>query len=317
MQIEILFEQLLILAILAGVGVIAAKAGVMSSEGKDLLSRVIYNITLPLMLFTNFSALDFDMRLLENTLLTMVLAFFSMVLSFLIGWLAAKAFKIKGTEGDVFTTQMIFGNIVFLGYPLVFSLYGEEGLLYASGFQLISNILLYTLGVILLTKGNGKTIGKSMMHVINPNTIAIVAGFIVFLLPFKIPLFLQKSLGGLGGTTVYLSMIYIGAMMYHSKIRGLIFRKSIYILSSIKLLVVPLLLALIFILAGTFADGGLNTLVLSVVVLQSAMPAMTIVIILARIYGSDDKMATANVFVSTLLSVVTIPIVLFVIERYL
>ena len=317
MHIEILLEQILILAVLVVAGVIGAKSRIITVEGKDNLGKLIFNITLPLLLFTNFSLLEFTPSLLQNTILSMALAAFSLFLALFVGWLAARAAGIKGDEGAVFKAQITFGNIVFLGFPLIYSLYGAEGLLYATAFQLVSNIMLYSVGVILLTRGKEKSIGRSLLRIFNPNTIAIVLGFLVFLFSVEIPSFMEKSLSGLGGTTIYLSMVYVGAMMFHSSIKGLILRKSVILLSLLKLIVIPVLLTSVLVLLGSAISGGLNPLVVSIVVLESAMPSMTIIIILARIYGSDDSMAMANVFVSTLISIVTIPAVLFMIDRFI
>ena len=210
-----------------------------------------------------------------------------------------------------FKTHSVFGNTIYLGYPVVYALFGEEGLLYASMLQLVSTILMWTLGVVMLSAGNGIPIRKSMLKVFNINTYAIVAGLVMFLAGMKLPEFLMNSLGGLGSTNTYLSMIYIGAMMYHGDIRGLFGKGLVYILTFNKLLLVPLLLLGVFMVLPVWTGYQPDKLVLSVLLVETSMPCMANIIILAKVFGADERLATANVFVSTILSIITLPFILY------
>jgi predicted permease len=144
------------------IGAIAGKFKVLTPASKDMLSKVIFNISLPLMLFTNFLKLDTTPRLLTNSFTVVSITGFVILLMLFVGWLTTIIFKIKGGEGAVFRTHSMFGNIIFLGFPLITALYGAEGLLYASMFQLISNIIMWSLGVVVLNHGNGTSWKKSL-----------------------------------------------------------------------------------------------------------------------------------------------------------
>lgn len=211
----------------------------------------------------------------------------------------------------MFITHSVFGNIIYLGYPVVHALFGDEGLLYASMMQLVSNVLMWTLGVVLLSSGNGTPVGKSMLKVFNINTFAIIIGLVMFLAGIKLPEVLMKSLGGLGNSNTYLSMIYIGVLMYYGNIRGMVGRKIVYFLTFNKLIAVPVLLAVFFSLLSGFTGYQPDKLVLSVLIIESSMPCMANIIILAKVFGADERLATANVFVSTIVSLLTLPLILF------
>ena len=311
MQTEIILNQILILGVLVLVGVAGSIFKVISSEGKDFLAKVIFNITLPLMLLTNFSRMDITPRLLVNSFSMVGLTFAVMMFMLLIGWLGTVLLQLNNREAAVFKTHSVFGNTIYLGYPVVYALFGEEGLLYASMLQLVSTILMWTLGVVMLSAGNGIPIRKSMLKVFNINTYAIVAGLVMFLAGMKLPEFLMNSLGGLGSTNTYLSMIYIGAMMYHGDIRGLFGKGLVYILTFNKLLLVPLLLLGVFMVLPVWTGYQPDKLVLSVLLVETSMPCMANIIILAKVFGADERLATANVFVSTILSIITLPFILY------
>jgi malate permease and related proteins len=267
------------------------------------------------MLLTNFSRIDITPRLLINSFSMVWMSFAVMMFMLLTGWLGSKLLRLSQSESAIFKTHSMFGNIIYLGFPVVYALFGEEGLLYASMLQLVSNLLMWTVGVVMLSVGNGSSVRQSFLKVLNVNTLAITLGLIMFLTGVKMPEFLMTPLGGLGTSNTYLSMIYMGVMMFHSNIRGMIGNKVVYFLTFNKLLVIPALLIAIFYFIGVFAGFSPDKLVVSVLILQSSMPCMANIIILAKVFGADDSLATANVFVSTILSIVTLPVVLYIMSK--
>jgi len=217
-------------------------------------------------------------------------------------------------EAAVFNTHSMFGNLVYLGFPVISALYGYEGLLYAGMFQLVSNLLLWTAGVLILSQKKNLNIGQRMKHIFNTNTIAILIGFTMFLFSVKIPSVLLKSLSGLGDSTTYLSMLYIGTMMYHSNLKGLMNNKEVYLLAVNKLIIVPVLIIMIFSVLYLFFQVRFDILVISVIVILASMPAMANVVVMAKIFNSDDKLATANVIVTSVFSLITLPLVILLLN---
>lgn len=317
METTIILSQIFILAVVVIIGVIAAKLKVVTPSTKDMLSKVIFNISLPLMIFTNFLKLDATPRLLANSFIVMALSGFVIFFMLLIGWLATRLFKIRGGEAALFKTHSMFGNTIFLGFPLITALYGVEGLLYASMFQLVSNLIMWTIGVVVLTHGNGTSWKKSLIKVLNPNTVATLAGLTFFLLAIKLPGLLVKPLSELGAVSTWLSMLYIGAMLAFSDVGGLMGKKSLYVLSIDRLVIAPAILILIFALSASVFGISTEKLVASVVILEASMPCMASVVIMAKELGADDRLAVGNVFVSTLLSIITLPLVMMAINFFL
>ena len=164
METTIIISQIFILAIVVLIGVIAAKLKVLTIDSKDMLSKVIFNISLPLMLFTNFLKLDATPRLLANSFTVLSVSGFVIFFMLLAGWTVTRIFNIKGREAAVFKAHSMFGNTIFLGFPLITALYGVEGLLYASMYQLVSTIIMWTAGVVILTQGRRKIVEKKHLQ---------------------------------------------------------------------------------------------------------------------------------------------------------
>jgi malate permease and related proteins len=315
MQTEVVITQILMLAIVVFIGAIAAKFKVLTSHTKDLLSKVIFNLSLPLMLFTNFFRLEATPRLIANSLLILAVSGFVIFFLLLVGWISVRLFRMKGAEAAVFKTHSMFGNTIFLGFPLITALYGVEGLLYASMYQLVSTVIMWTAGVIILSHGNGTSWRKSLIKVLNINTIATIAGLLLFIFSVRLPDILIKPMTELGSANTWLSMLYIGAMLYLSNVGGLLKKKSLYLISFNRLIFVPALLISIFYLIITLTGIAPEKLVTSVIILEASMPCMATVVIMAKEFGSDDRLAVGNVFVSTIISIVTLPLVVTALER--
>ena len=306
--------QITMLAIVVLIGVISARSGVLTIHSKDMLSKVIFNISLPLMLFTNFLKLDATPKLIINSFIVLSVSGFVILFMLFAGWIGTRIFGIKGREAAVFKAHSMFGNTIFLGFPLITALYGVEGLLYASMYQLVSTIIMWTAGVVVLTHGNGATWRKSIKRVLNPNTIATMTGLLFFIFSIKLPAVVLKPLSELGAANTWLSMLYIGAMLVLTDVRGLLGKKSIYILSLNRLIIVPLILICIFAVFSVTTGLAPDQLVSSVIILEASMPCMASIVIMAKELGADDHLAVGNVFVSTIISIITLPGVLLAIN---
>jgi malate permease and related proteins len=310
MPLSIILNQIVILSILVIIGVIASKAKVITPVTKELLAKLIFNVTLPSMLLTNFSRIDLTPRLLSNSFQILLLSTMVLLFMLLAGWLTARIMQLKEGAASIFRVHSMLGNIIYLGLPVISALFGKEGLLYGSIFILVSNLLMWTVGVAAIrAEGNIFSV-KNLMRILNINTISIITGFILFLFSVKLPKIVLDSLGGLGGTNTFLSMIYIGTVLYYANVRKMVNNRAVWVLSINRLLIVPALILGVFLLFNSIFPGVIDREVISVLVMQAAMPCMVNVVIMVNILGEDDGVATANVFVSTLLSILTLPLVL-------
>jgi len=317
METRIIISQIFILSVVVLIGVIAGKFRILTLQSKDMLSKLIFNISLPLMLFTNFLRLEVTPRLLSNSLIVLSITGLVILFMLIAGWLATVIFKIRDREAAVFRTHSMFGNTIFLGFPLITALYGVEGLLYASIFQLVSNLIMWTVGVVVLTHGDGTSWKKSLSKVLNPNTVATITGFVFFIFSIKLPALMIKPLFEIGSANTWLSMLYIGSMLFFSNVGGLLGKKSLYILSINRLIIVPSILIVLFAVIAGMSGLTPDKLVISVIILEASMPCMASVVIMAKELGADDHLAVGNVFVSTILSILSLPLVLMAINRFL
>ncbi len=320
-EVDIIIKQILILTLLGITGFAAGRKKFLPEDSHKYISALILKITMPFLIFTTMGNYSFTGETLKNGLFIFLLGAAFILLGGLIALGPCKLMKIRDKTLNIYVAQSMFGNVIFMAYPLLKAMYGDEGIVYAIFFNIANDAILWTLGVYLFNRHNSKKWRDNLSHLVNPNTIAFLGGILMIALKgvFQIEKtiayervwdVLYTAFNGLGHTTIYLSMVFIGLILSNVKITGMteILSKSKYLVySAFKLLIVPVLAILFFRFTGNFFD----VFVKRIVVLQLAMPSSTIVSALALQYDSDYNAATEGIFISTLLSIITLPFIVY------
>lgn len=314
-QFYIIINQISILGILITVGFIAAKFKVIDDSVKSSIARLITKITLPALILISITNLELTGDMLRNGILVLVMAYLFLFLLYFIGIISSRILNLPRLTRDVYVTHFIFGNTVFLGLPLVQALYPDgEGVFYAVLYNMASDTLLYTLGIYLLGRHKTNDGNQRLKNLINSNTIAFAIGVLMLTFRLKLPGIINSSLGSLGSTTIYLSMLFIGATLAGINLKGVYKKYSLIVLSVLKMIITPILVIFIFKFINLLPLLRLNHIAQTVLILFVAMPAMAVVVIFAKDLESDYIYASENMFLSTVFSLITLPLVYFFIE---
>ena len=300
MDIKNVFTQVFILFILILVGYIATKKNLIDSSLTKKLSKLIMNIFLPCMII-NSMQLEYSPTILKKVLLLILISLFIYAISFLIAIIFKAISKSKNDIG-VYQFAILFSNVGFMGYPIVEAILGKDAIFYAAIFNIPFNLLIMTLGVFVICKENNNY-SFSFKSLINPVIISIFIGLSLFILNIKLPYVINRPIELLGNITTPLSMIVIGSMLCLSSISECVRNKKLYIVSFIRLILMPILIY--FILKGIVYDK----LLFSIPIVIVSMPVASNTAILSSEYNANDKLASQLVFMSTLFSIVTIPII--------
>ncbi len=211
-------------------------------------------------------------------------------------------FKFPKNKQQVFRFITIFSNVGFMGYPVLESIYGGIGVFYAAIFNIPFNILVWTVGVMLFT---GEKDFKSMRKALaNPALIAVFIGIILFVFSIKLPMPIETSLKLVGSTTTPISMIIVGSMLAEMKFKDAFSDISVYYAAVVRLLIVPMIIYV------SLKILKVDELLLNICVILQAMPAAVMAAIIAEKYGGDSLLASQCVFITTIVSGITIPIVI-------
>lgn len=300
MDIKNIFIQVLVLFVLILIGYMARKKELMDGDLTTNLSKLVMTIFLPSMII-NSMQLEYDSSMVNKIILLLLISFIMYFVSFLISILLRFIFKSKEDLG-IYQFIVLFSNVGFMGYPVVQAVLGKDAVFYTAIFNLPFNLLVMTLGVFLLCREND-TYSFSTKTLINPVIISIIIGLSLFVLKIKLPQFINQPLELLGNVTTPISMLVIGSMLCSSSALECFKNKKLYIISFVRLIFLPVLIY--FILKGVVSDKML----FSIPIVISAMPAASNTAIMANEYKANEKLASQAVFISTLFSIVTIPMI--------
>ncbi|MCG8411744.1 MAG: AEC family transporter [Bacteroidales bacterium] len=317
MYFSIIVTQILTLTFLAVIGVIATKTKIITEQVKNSISVIVFNITLPALILTSVANLDLSREVLTNSFWVFLISNLGVVLLYLTGKISRRLLHIPGKTGNVHVIHTMLGNVAFLGYPLFSALFpGGEGLFYAVIFHLTQDIYIWTVGVFEFNNSKELKFTDSLKHLLNPNIVAFVIGLFILISGLKIPKLIFDPIYGLGKTTIYMAMLYIGAILAQNTMLSAFRKRSIYVLILNKLILIPLLLLLIINSLSVYFNIQLGDVAKTVVVMQTAMPCMAMVVVLAKKFDSDDIHATENLFLTTVFSLITLPFIYYIIQLF-
>jgi len=298
-----IYEQVGQLFLVILVGFYASKKKILNEEINTGLSSILLNITLPLLIINSFN-LEYNNEMINNIINTFLYSLASFVIVILISHVLY--FKVKANKKQVLKFSTIFSNCGFMGFAIIQTLYGKEGLAYASIFLMIFSILIWSYGIMLFS---GDTKIKSWRKIlINPGIIAVLIGLVLMIFSIQLPVVIQSAMQMVGGMTTPISMIITGSIIAQVSITKEITNIKLYYGVFSKLILVPVVLYLV---ATIFK---INSLPLDVVIICHAMPVAATAPIFSGLYDKNKDFAAFLVFISTLFSIVTIPLILKIIS---
>lgn len=300
MRFEIVLNQVLILFLILLVGYVAAKAKILDSPTIRKLSEILLYVASPMLILNSF-LFEFSMERLTNAG-WVILASGGFFL-FSVGLSKLMFLRFNEKVNPVLRFTAIFSNCGYMGLPMMMALYGEDGVFYGSFYIIMFHITLWTLGVRIFGVGGAQTGGWKKI-LLNPSLIAVYVGMIIFVARIPMPQVVVGAVSAVGNMTMPLSMLIIGAVLSQAKLGTVFNDPKVYLASAVRLVVMPLLALLLARLVG------LPVLPSAVLVTAVAMPAAANITIFAEMFDKDSVFASKCVSVSTLLSILTAPLII-------
>lgn len=309
MDIFQVLNQMMVLFILLAIGYIAGKAGVINQVTNERLTKVVLNVTQPALMLNAMTSVGDDISLREAAicLLASVLFF---VISLLIAFLSTRLMKVKAENVGTFEYIMSFGNVGFMGFPVIKAIFGMEAVFYCSLLNLAFNFIVYSVGIVLMTKQSGRA-KIDPKRFLNAPLISAAIAFLLFLIKFQMPEIVASALDMMGGATTPIAMLILGGALAMMPVKELFGGWRIYVVTFIKLLFIPFITWLVL---GQFLPS--DSTVLHVIVVLAGMPVATNAIMMAIEFGGNQRTVARGIFITTVLCVLTIPLITYVISNY-
>lgn len=300
---NVVVNQVIILFLIMVTGFVATKRDIINQETRKKLSEMLVRITLPAMVIYSYNQ-EFSQELLEKGWIMIVYSFGIHIFAAIISGFIFNKFP-KDTK-NILKFATIYSNCGYMGLPILEALYGKVGIFYASMYITAFNIFTWTNGVMIFTgEKNAKAFKKAL---INPGIIAVFTGMIIFIFSIKLPYPVLKTFEILGTMTTPLSMLIIGSLIADVELKELFSGWALYYISLIRLIVLPL-----FVLVVLKILGINDATLLGACVTTVAMPAAANTAVFAERYNGDAAFASRTVAFTTILSMITIPAILYLI----
>lgn len=301
----ILMQQTAVMFILILFGVFLYKKGVFTKRGGKQLSNFVISAVCPVLIFTSFQK-PMEERLVKGLLMAFLMATLSHIASIA----ASTAIFREKNRGENYAVERfasIYSNCAFLGIPLANSVYGSDGVFFITAYIAMFNIFSWTHGVMVM---KGKMNVKSFLHAVKaPAVIAAVLGAVFFFAGILLPDIIIEPLNYVASLNTPLAMIVSGIMIAQSDLKKALKNGGLYLTSIVKLLAAPLVSMLIFLPLGA------DRIVTYTMIIAASAPTAASTIMFANKYGKNGVYASELFAMTTLLSIVTMPLMLVLAEN--
>ncbi len=297
------FFQMLALLIMIGAGFYMSKKGMLDEHTNSHMSTMLVNVFNPMLIVSSaigaVGQVSKDVLVLGGAIAVGMFALF-----IVIGMFVTPFFDRDPEQRKLFQAMFVFSNMGFIGIPVVSSVLGARYVVYVTEFMLVYSTVFYTYGVALL---NGKFSLASLKSMANPGTFFSVIALCIVVFNIELPGFLKTAVTYLGNVTSPMALVAVGFSLAHSDIRKIFLQPRLYVFSAVKLLILPLLLLPVLRLAVGSTD------LLPLCMIMFGMPAGNLPMIFATERGMDCAVCSAIIIMTTVLCVVTIPVLMAVI----
>lgn len=301
MDIMVVFQTMLKLFLLLILGFVLFKCHIFDEYTNKKISALIVNVASPMLIISSIAGVEGSNK---SIVFLMIGAGILMYIGFIIlGKIINRIFPFPKKDWPVYECMVVFANTGFMGYPVLLDVFGQEAVFYASLIHMAFNFFVYTYAIMCLTKGDDSEFKLNFKQLLTPGIILIFVGIFIYLFDIQLPSVLMETINSVGSLTAPLSMMMIGSSLAVYPIKDSFTDWRSYVFAFVRLMIVPFVTMIMCRLLHIDAYYA------NITIITNAMPVGSMVLMLATQYNANVKIVTRNIVVSTLLSVITIPIV--------
>jgi len=299
-------QSVLSIAVMIALGYYLTRKGLFNEDVSVLFSRLVVNVSLPALMVSNLIT-AFNREKLYSAGKGVIIPFASMLICYAAAIVVAKLIKIKPERRGIFQAMFFASNTIFMGMPVNLALFGEQSTPYVLFYYAANTTLFWTIGIYGISmdkkghKGGILNI-NTLKRIFSPPLLGFMAGMLLVMLELKLPDFIMESCKYIGNLTTPLSLLFIGITFSTINIKDIKLDKDMAALLLGRFVLSPLS---VYVLALVIPIPSLMT---KVFIIQSAMPVITQAALTAKAYGTDYRYAALMVTVTTILSILFIPV---------
>lgn len=292
----VIVGKVAVILILIAVGYVVTKRGWITERGASEITSLLIKIVTPCLIVNSFLGSTDSLKVSEM-LLALAVSALSLGISLAISLVTFR--KEPPERQKVLRFAVIFSNAGFMGIPLVESIVGSKGVIYGSFFVVAFNVICWTYGYSMMSGGAKMNIKTVLL---NPGIIGLIFGLPIYFLKIQLPAILAEPVGFLSNLNTPLAMLVIGSYIARVDLHSFISDMAVYKMAFLRLVAAPALYLLVLMVVRPEPDLLVSSII------QASAPVAANTVLFAVQYHQDSELASKTVAVSTVLSIITIPV---------
>lgn len=305
MSISIILNQMIQLLLIMLLGFILAKTQLMTEGFNKKFTKITLNVSLPALILSSVLKQTGE-RNIKEVLIVFGIAIALYAVLPVISWLFVKLLRIPKEKQGLYMFMGVYGNVGFMGFPIIAAMYGDTAVFYTAIINLIFNLSVFSFGVPIMNYNTGKKSGFSLKNLKTPGIISAMVAILVYFLNIPCPSVIAETTAVVGNLTTPSAMLLIGSTLARIDLKSLFNEFILYPYSLIKQILIPVLFWLVL---RIFVK---DEFIVGIVVILAAMPVANTAVLFATEYGHDNVLAAKGVFLTTIMSIITVPLIVYI-----
>lgn len=305
-DIVVISNQMIKLFLIICVGFMLYRIKLIDEEFRHKLTKLLLNVTMPALMLSSVMKEEnsHDMgRVLEMFGLSIVI--FAIALP-IISMIIVKILPISKKQQGLYMFMNSFSNVGFMGFPIIHAVFGEGAMLDVAIVNLIFNLAVFTFGITMINYGTEQKDKFNIKKLLTPGIFSSVIAIIIYFSGITFPQVLSDTCSMIGEITSPIAMIIMGATLGRMDIKAVFSEWKVYPFTAIKQILIPILFWYVLKLFIT------DEYILGFMMIMLSMPVANTAVLFATEYKNDENLAAKTVFITTLMSLISIPFIMYV-----
>lgn len=302
MDIQVILMQMIQLFLVIGLGYFLFKVKILDVELNKRLTTLLLTVTTPALILS--SVLSTTEYLPYTDILFVFLVGILVYIALpILGWILVKFMRIPLPQQGLYIFMTVFSNIGFMGFPVMKAIFGNDAVFYTAIFNMLFNLLVFSVGTGIMGYGTGKKMKFNPKDLLSLGVVASLVALVIYMGKIQFPDVISSTVTMIGDITTPIAMLIIGSTLANIPLKEVFSELRIYPYTVIKQVIIPVLA---YPILRLFIQ---DPLILGVTLIMISMPVANSAVLFATEYDGDVSLAAKAVFMTTLLSIVTIPFI--------
>lgn len=302
MDIQVILMQMIQLFLVIGLGYFLFKVKILDVELNKRLTTLLLTVTTPALILS--SVLSTTEYLPYTDILFVFLVGILVYIALpILGWILVKIMRIPLPQQGLYIFMTVFSNIGFMGFPVMKAIFGNDAVFYTAIFNMLFNLLVFSVGTGIMGYGTGRKMKFNPKDLLSPGVVASLVALVIYMGKIQFPDVISSTVTMIGDITTPIAMLIIGSTLANIPLKEVFSELRIYPYTVIKQVIIPVLA---YPILRLFIQ---DPLILGVTLIMISMPVANSAVLFATEYDGDVSLAAKAVFMTTLLSIVTIPFI--------